>query len=335
MRRSDGKADTVAHLVLVCLAVYADGDGHARPSVATLAEDARLTPRATADALARLQDVGLIERAQELTGGTVVWRLNLSLRRGEEEQRAAEDRRESARRKAAERVRRHRARKAARNAEVERDVTPNQSVTPEDVTPNLDTGNAEPQRLKRSTSAFVTPSTSLQPQVTPATTSIELPMNCQRTAMSETDAAAPAAEGTPSRRDLNAGRADIDRLCEHLADRIEANGSRRPAITRRWRDEARLMLDRDGRTEQQVHAAIDWCQADPFWRANVLSMAKLRGKYDQLRLQAQRTTSARDRPSTTDQRTAAVQALKSQFRDHPTNQQPTNQPQIPPGGDHH
>lgn len=83
-------------------------------------------------------------------------------------------------------------------------------------------------------------------------------------------------------------RDDVDRLCTHLASRIEGNGSKRPAITSRWRDAARLMLDRDGRTEQQVHAAIDWSQDHEFWRPNILSMPKLRDKYDQLRLQASR-----------------------------------------------
>ena len=83
-------------------------------------------------------------------------------------------------------------------------------------------------------------------------------------------------------------RADVDRLCEHLADRIERNGSKRPTIGKTWHDAARLMLDNDGRTEQEVHGAIEWCQADEFWRSNILSMPKLREKYDQLRLQAQR-----------------------------------------------
>lgn len=85
-----------------------------------------------------------------------------------------------------------------------------------------------------------------------------------------------------------ADRSDVTRVCEHLADRIEANGAKRPAIGKAWHDAARLLIDRDGRTEQEVHAAIDWCQADEFWRANVLSMPKLREKYDTLRLQAQR-----------------------------------------------
>lgn len=83
-------------------------------------------------------------------------------------------------------------------------------------------------------------------------------------------------------------RDDVDRLCAHLADRIEANGSKRPAVTKKWRDAARLMLDRDGRTEQQIRNAIDWCQSNEFWRANILSMPTLRDRYDRLRLEAQR-----------------------------------------------
>jgi hypothetical protein len=93
-------------------------------------------------------------------------------------------------------------------------------------------------------------------------------------------------------------RGDVLRLCSRLADRIEANGSKRPAVTSRWHDAARLMLDRDGRTESQVTSAIDWSQDHEFWRSNILSMPKLREKYDQLRLQAART--ARPRENGTD-----------------------------------
>jgi hypothetical protein len=90
-----------------------------------------------------------------------------------------------------------------------------------------------------------------------------------------------------------ADRQDVIRLCEHLADRIETNGSKRPVIGKGWQDAARLMLDNDNRNEQQVHAAIDWCQSDEFWRSNIQSMPKLREKYDTLRLQAQRGTTAK------------------------------------------
>jgi len=89
------------------------------------------------------------------------------------------------------------------------------------------------------------------------------------------------------------GREDVDRLCNHLADRITANGCKRPAINQKWRDAARLMLDADERTEDNVHKAIDWCQDHEFWRANILSMPKLREKYDQLQMQAMRATTSR------------------------------------------
>lgn len=81
-------------------------------------------------------------------------------------------------------------------------------------------------------------------------------------------------------------RPEIEQLCEHLADRIEANGSKRPSITKRWEDACRLMLDRDGRTTEQISYLIDWSQAHEFWKSNILSMPKLRDKFDQLRLQA-------------------------------------------------
>lgn len=86
-------------------------------------------------------------------------------------------------------------------------------------------------------------------------------------------------------------RADVLRVCEYLADAIVENGSKRPAITKGWHDEARRMLDLDGRTEEEVVKAIDWCQRGEsdrarFWRPNVMSMTKLRAKFDQMRLQA-------------------------------------------------
>jgi hypothetical protein len=87
-------------------------------------------------------------------------------------------------------------------------------------------------------------------------------------------------------------RDDVERLCARLADKIEANGSKRPTITQGWRDSCRLLLDKDKRTEAQVTKAIDWSTNDSFWRVNILSMPKLREKYDQLRLAAQRENGA-------------------------------------------
>lgn len=107
----------------------------------------------------------------------------------------------------------------------------------------------------------------------------------------------------------DAGRPDVEALCEHLANAVEANGSLRPTITDRWRTACRLMVDKDGRTPEQIRNAIDWSQADEFWRPNVMSMPKLREKYDQLRLAAQRS-----RPTArTEQAADGYRALREQM----------------------
>lgn len=131
-------------------------------------------------------------------------------------------------------------------------------------------------------------------------------------------------------------RPDVDRLCEHLASRIEANGSKRPAITQKWRDAARLMLDKDGRTEEQATAAIDWCQDDEFWRANILSMPKLREKYEQLRLQAARSRKpAREERKTGILQRAMQRAEMREVNDANGNGHPggVRQRMLPPAGD--
>lgn len=87
---------------------------------------------------------------------------------------------------------------------------------------------------------------------------------------------------------------EVDALCTLLADLIEDNGARRPAVTDKWRHAVRLMVERDERTYGQIERAMRWAQGNDFWRGNILSMPKLREKYDQLRLQALReTTSSR------------------------------------------
>jgi hypothetical protein len=115
--------------------------------------------------------------------------------------------------------------------------------------------------------------------------------------------------------DAPGAREDVERICAHLADRVEQRYGKRPVITKRWRTAARQMLDLDGRTEEQVHAAIDWCQDHEFWAPNVRSTFKLREKYIQLRAQAVRDASRNGgyRPSTTDQRVAAGLAVAARY----------------------
>lgn len=77
-------------------------------------------------------------------------------------------------------------------------------------------------------------------------------------------------------------------LAEYLAYRITQNGSKPPTVTNSWINDIRLMIERDNRTIQDIRQMIDWCQDDAFWRSNILSPSKLRAKFDQLRLNAEK-----------------------------------------------
>ena len=79
-------------------------------------------------------------------------------------------------------------------------------------------------------------------------------------------------------------------LANRLADRIADNGSKRPVVTRKWIDAIDRMIRLDGRDPDKIAKAIDWCQSDTFWSANILSPDALRRQYDRMRLQAKRST---------------------------------------------
>jgi hypothetical protein len=81
---------------------------------------------------------------------------------------------------------------------------------------------------------------------------------------------------------------DVARLCDLLADLIQANGSKRPSVTGNWLTVMDRMLRIDGYTAEQVERAIQWSQADDFWSTNILSPTALRRHYDRMRLQAKR-----------------------------------------------
>ena len=81
-------------------------------------------------------------------------------------------------------------------------------------------------------------------------------------------------------------RPDVVRILDLLDSRIEANGAKKPNRTKRNTDAARLLLDLDGYTEEQVAWMIRWATSHEFWRKNILSMSKLREKFDRLKLDA-------------------------------------------------
>lgn len=81
-------------------------------------------------------------------------------------------------------------------------------------------------------------------------------------------------------------RADVEALCQRLAELMIANGCKPPTISQVWRDEARRMLDIDKRPFDKAMALLEWSQNDFFWKTNIHSMTKFRAQYDQLRLRA-------------------------------------------------
>jgi len=76
---------------------------------------------------------------------------------------------------------------------------------------------------------------------------------------------------------------DEVRLSESLYDKIIENNpqAKKPNI-QVWAKQVDLMLRVDKRTPEDVQAVIDWCQEDDFWKVNILSIQKLREKFDQL-----------------------------------------------------
>jgi hypothetical protein len=55
-----------------------------------------------------------------------------------------------------------------------------------------------------------------------------------------------------------------------------------------WAEDFERLIRIDGRDPPTIEAVMRWAQADPFWKANILSPKKLREKWDTLWLQMQR-----------------------------------------------
>jgi hypothetical protein len=98
----------------------------------------------------------------------------------------------------------------------------------------------------------------------------------------ENDSPKPKASPKPSH--------EAEKLAALLSGEIRRNSPNfriTPGQLRKWAVVADLMLRRDHRSYDEIAGIIRWCQADEFWRTNILSFDKLREKFDQLRLKAE------------------------------------------------
>lgn len=76
-----------------------------------------------------------------------------------------------------------------------------------------------------------------------------------------------------------------------------------------WANDIRLMMERDNRTAEKIAYLMDWVQNDSFWKSNILSVSKLREKYDQLVLRVKEDIAKRNK-STEKQIPKAYQSLQ-------------------------
>lgn len=89
---------------------------------------------------------------------------------------------------------------------------------------------------------------------------------------------------------------DVKELTDYLAERIRANGNKVGAVGVRWWQACDRLLRVDERDPDEVRQVIDWCQKNEFWQGNILSMPKLREKYDTLRNQMNRDGVMKTKP---------------------------------------
>lgn len=76
-------------------------------------------------------------------------------------------------------------------------------------------------------------------------------------------------------------------LCEGILANNPAYRFRRSKedALQKWADVARLMMEKDQRTKEQIAYVINWSQKNSFWSGNIQSMSTLREQYDKLIVQ--------------------------------------------------
>lgn len=103
-------------------------------------------------------------------------------------------------------------------------------------------------------------------------------------------------------------REDILAILDRIDQHCEDHDFKKPSRTKQNVSAARLLLDKDEYTVEQVTWIMDWVSQSGFWAPNIRSSAKLREKFDQLKGQAQREQA----PRTTQQRpTAQTRMMES------------------------
>lgn len=303
-------ADAEEWAILVCLAERADDDGcGAFPSQAAIAKRVKMADRTVRRRLEAMEERGLIGRGDQSLAlylkdrAPVVWDLLIPLTWFPNLERIQEFRERKNRPPltAEQRPSLGPAPDKARRVDFGVVRTPDfgtgRTSSPVD-TPDSQTGRTTSPGGQEVRADSETATTGLEGQSDRTTSPTNLKNKpSPRTTPSSSSAAdatdqenstAAEPETKKPRRDLNADRPEVDRLCNLLADLIQENDSDRvrPTVSKAWRDAARRMLDIDHRDAVKAENLIRWCQQDDFWAPNIRSMPTFREQYGQLQPKA-------------------------------------------------
>jgi len=93
---------------------------------------------------------------------------------------------------------------------------------------------------------------------------------------------------SPKSKKQTYGPDDLNyKLANLLLNKIKENNpnAKTPNI-QKWANSIRLMHERDSRSYDDIEKMITWSQSNEFWSGVILSTTKLRSKYDQMFVQA-------------------------------------------------
>ena len=82
-----------------------------------------------------------------------------------------------------------------------------------------------------------------------------------------------------------ATRPDVQEVIDCLSAALKGNDVKF-TVGKSWHTDARRLIDTDKYTVEQIRYVIRFATTDEFWKSNVLSMSKLRAKFEQLKLKA-------------------------------------------------
>ena len=88
-------------------------------------------------------------------------------------------------------------------------------------------------------------------------------------------------EGT-DKKDARVGDADLETSRWMFQLLLKLNPRHKPPKFETWARTIRLMRERDGRTDEEIHTLFAWCHQDSFERTVVLSTDSLRKRFDAL-----------------------------------------------------